>query len=76
MKFKTVFRFDPTAKLFRLFRVVRSVGKVGDGVGYSTKTSLSLAPRLFSFRRECEGWMATLFGVRLHHQRSYGGIFV
>jgi hypothetical protein len=75
MKLKTVFRWDRAARLLRLCRLNRTVGRVGDGKGYSSKTSLALTPRLFSFRRDFGEWILTVLGVRLHHVRSYGGIF-
>lgn len=67
------------ARRERLFRVARAVwqrGVVGDGRGYSSSVSLALRPALFSWRKEWDGWLLTVAGVRLHYQRSYGGIQV
>lgn len=75
MKLQPVMRSDPDARLFRVARLVWDRGTVGDGTGYSVKLSVALAPRLFRFRRELEGWILTLFGVRVHYARSYGGRF-
>lgn len=74
MKLKRVFRYDPTARLYRLFRATWIRGTVGDGKGYSCKFSAALRLRLFQFHRELDGWLLTLLGVRIHFERSYGGI--
>lgn len=37
---------------------------------------LALRPALADWRRERDGWLLTLAGVRLHYRRSYGGIQV
>jgi len=74
MTFRRIFRYDPDNRLLRLFRVTWQRGTVGDGKGYSNKLTLGLRPRLFGFRREYGGWLLTLFGLRLHYDRSYGGI--
>lgn len=57
----------------RLCRLLWSRGKPGAG-GYSAAFSLGLSPRLFRWQPECYGWIACLFGVRVHYQRSYGGV--
>jgi hypothetical protein len=72
VKFKTVFRRD--GLMVRLFRVMWTRGTVGDGKGYSCKFSVAVRPTLFRWRRELGGWLLTLAGVRLHFDRSYGGI--
>jgi hypothetical protein len=76
MIFKWVGRYDPRNRLLRLCRLVWDRGIVGDGKGYSVKLSLGLRPALLHWRREWDGWLATLFGVRVHFCRSYGGRFV
>ena len=73
---KTVFRFDQSWPKFRLFRVIRNIGTVGDGVGYSHKIAVALRPRLASWQRDWDGFRVTVFGIEIHSQRSYGGIFV
>ena len=72
---KWVGRLDRGNRLLRLFRVMWSVGQVGDGKGYSAKFSVGLRPTLFRWRREGDGWLLTVLGIRLHMQRSYGGRF-
>ena len=72
MGLKIVARRD--GKLIRLFRVMWKTGTVGDGEGYSSCLSVGLYPRLLCYRRESFGWRAWLFGLRLHYDRSYGGI--
>lgn len=74
--FRTVLRRDPSQRMLRLARVVWRRGTVGDGRGYSASLSLALRPALFSWRTEYSGWLLTVAGVRLHYQRSYGGIQV
>ena len=73
---RRIFRYDPMARLFRLGRCVWQRGTVGDGQGYSVKLTLALHPRLWSYRREMTGFVLSVCGVRLHYQRSYGGINV
>lgn len=76
MRFKRVMMYDGIQGLFRLFRVMWERGAVGDGVGYSAKLSVALMPKLFGWAREGRGsWFLTLFGIRLHYDRSYAGIF-
>jgi hypothetical protein len=75
MKLQKVMRYDPAAKLFRVARLIWNRGNVGDGQGYSNKLSVALTPRIFRFKRESFGWIATLAGIRIHYCRSYGGIF-
>lgn len=72
MRLKTVFRRD--GSLFRLLRVTWVRGTVGDGQGYSAKLSFGLRPVLFRWRRELFGWIVIICGLRIHYDRSYGGI--
>lgn len=65
MKLKRVMRWDRDARLLRVRRVTW-----GDG---HRKLSLGLRRRLFAYRREWDGWLLTVLGVRVHYQRSYGG---
>jgi hypothetical protein len=73
---RTILRYDRRNRLLRLARVVWQRGIAGDGTGYSSKLSLALRPAAFAWRREWDGWLLTVAGVRLHYQRSYGGIQV
>jgi hypothetical protein len=75
MKIKWVGRLDAQARLLRLFRVMWTRGAVGDGQGYSAKLSVALRPAFFSIRREWESVAVTVLGLRVHFQRSFGGIF-
>lgn len=76
VRFKWVIRYDPGNRLLRIGRVMWERGTVGDGQGYSVKLSLGLRPTLFRWRREGDGWLLTVLGVRPHLRRSYGGRFV
>lgn len=76
MKFKWVGSWDSQSRNLRLFRVMWVRGRVGDGKGYSVKLSVALRPTLFAVRREFEALRVTLLGVRVHYQRSYGGLHV
>jgi hypothetical protein len=71
-----VLRRDRHACLFRVARAVWQRGVVGDGRGYSSSVSLALRPSLFSWRKEWNGWILTIVGVRLHYRRDYGGVQV
>lgn len=73
---RKVLRYDDRQRLFRVARAVWQRGVVGDGEGYSASVSLALRPALFLWHRETFGWFLVVAGVRLHYQRSYGGIQV
>lgn len=75
LRVKWVGRYDGTLKCLRLFRVMWERGAVGSGSGYSSKVSIGLVPRLANFEREFCGWTLDLCFIRVHHVRSYGGIF-
>lgn len=69
--------WDTLQGFYRLVRVVWVSGVVGDGKGYSAKVTLAVSPKFFSFGRSGKYDIAvTLFGIRFHHNRSYGGIMV
>ena len=74
--FKSVFRLDKGNKILRLFRIIRNKGNVGDGKGYSSKTSLALMPKFFKFKKELFGFKLCIVGLRLHHKKAYGGYFI
>ena len=66
--------WDQRALVLRLGRLVWARGKMMHG-GYTAKLSLALTPRLFQFSREWKySFCLTLLGVRLHYERSYGGV--
>lgn len=78
---KRVLRLDTIQRHFRLFRVMWERGIVGDGKGYSAKLAVGLEARLlrwetsYRVREPRHDWCVTLFGVRIHYARSYGGRF-
>lgn len=72
---KFVMRQDQQAGMFRLFRVTRKARKPFDGVGYAEKFSVALCRRVFAWRRELNGWILCVAGIRLHYSRAYGGDF-
>lgn len=74
MKLKGVFKRD--RQLFRLFRLLWVRGQVGDGKGYSKALSFALCPKLFTWKRGENSWILYIFGVRIHSQKSKGGIHV
>lgn len=76
MKFKYVFRKAHNRNLFRLFRIIykRGLGAGHGGNNYHVSVSLGLIPKLISFNKDIDEFMFTLFGFRVHYQRSYGGI--
>lgn len=76
MTVKQVFRYDPTQRQFRLFRLLWTRGKVGDGESYSAKLAVSLRPKLFGFERDSNEWRLTVLGIDVHKKLSYGGIIV
>ena len=74
MKAKIVLRWDRTRNTFRLFRVLWTRGVVGSGSGYSAKLSFALKPSLFHACFRFNDYLVTLFGLRIHYRRSYGGM--
>lgn len=77
LRFKSVMRFDEIQKHLRLFRLLWERGRPGvPGGGYSAKLAIGLRPRLFEREREYgKAFLFTIFGLRIHYSRSYGGIF-
>ncbi len=73
---KKVMRFDPSNQTLRVGRVMWQRGKVGDGQGYSASLTLGLRPAVFRWERGNTGWLLTVLGVRVHLDRSYGGVHV
>ncbi len=71
LRLKRVFRYDDRQKHMRLFRLMWERGTVGDGKGYSAKLAVGLLPKLFHY----DDGRLTIFGLRIHYARSYGGIF-
>ena len=77
MRFKKVMRLDTIQRHYRLFRLLWTNGKVGDGNGYSAKLSVGLIAKLFSYTRLSRYDISlTVMGLRLHYARAYGGIIV
>ena len=75
---KSVFRWDKEMRLLRIGRIIYQGGPKGsrpgvEGGGYSAKLSIGLTPKLFGFHRGWHEWSFTLFGVRIHHLKSFGG---
>lgn len=71
-----VFRRDAYTRMFRLCRLVWQTGKVGDGRGYSSQLSLALMPKLFWIERGFKSIRICLLGIRVHFERSFGGIHI
>lgn len=76
LRFKRVMRWDASNKIFRIGRFLWTVGKVGDGHGYSNKFSISLALHIFQWRVGRWEWLLIILGIRLHRKRAYGGHIV
>jgi hypothetical protein len=70
LRFKRVMRYDAGMKMLRLCRWTWEDGEC------SHKFSLALRPKLFKPLRSpgVYSWEITVLGVRIHHQRAYGGI--
>lgn len=78
MTFKRVFRYDPQNRLLRLFRLVWDGRQMTQG-GWPVSHKLTVGlthPFRWPFRRELDGWILNVFGVRVHHRVSHGGRFV
>lgn len=72
-------------RLLRLGRFVYHRGVPGGAAGvtygdnfpgYSAKLSLALTPVFFHWKPGDFGWIFILFGVRIHHRKSFGGWIV
>lgn len=74
MKIKITMKYDKYQRKYRLFRLVWTKGKGGDGKGYSGKLSFALRLRLFDYWTEWNGWQVTFLGVAIHKKLSYGGV--
>lgn len=77
LKFKPVFRHDPTMKIFRLFRVIWRRGR-GAGLGgsgnYHGVFKVALSRRMFGFSRLPNDMVVTVVWIRFTYEKSYGGI--
>lgn len=73
MRIDTVLTYSPEEKKIRLLRIVKMVGKIGDGKGFCAKWTVNLIPRIFEFKRGWNEWRMTLLGCQIHYARSYGG---
>lgn len=74
--------YDPQRRLFRFACIMWHRGRAADGVGYSSKLSFALRPKLFQWQTYGnvrntydDVFDVTVLGVRVHLQRSYGGIY-
>lgn len=88
MKIKPVFTWSPAERKVRLFRVIWEREALAvihyttleerdiKSRSYSAMVSFSLVPRIFKTVPMLSGFDVTVLGVRVHHQRSYGGRFV
>lgn len=77
IRVKRVLRLDEIQRHFRLFRVMWERGEVGvSHGGYSAKLAVGITPKLLGYRRDAtHDWLVTVFGLRVHYSRSYGGRF-
>lgn len=75
MKFKSVMRWDPQDRKFRVGRLLWQRGKVGFG-GYSAKFSLALTPNLLRVQRGLNEWRFGILGVEFHVKKAWGGLIV
>lgn len=76
MRAKWIGRYDSGARMLRLGRLAWERGTVGDGNGYSAKLSFGLRIAMLQWRFDGHrGWMINVAGLRIHYQRSYGGIY-
>lgn len=84
--FKWVGRYSAEERMLRLIRIAwpRHGGPGGSEkeatgkrtrcrVGYCASVTLAIRPRLFLFHRELHGVIVTVFGLRIHYRKSYGG---
>jgi hypothetical protein len=79
MKVKSVFRWSPHERLYRIGRIIWRRGK-GPGHGaprnYDAQLTLALCPTLFRWESRSDCWFLRLLGIRIHYERSYGGVIV
>jgi len=60
------------SRLLRLGRLVWAKGKPGEG-GYSAKISLALTLCLLKWHFDRFDKIVTVFGIRIHYQKHFGG---
>lgn len=72
-KFSLIARWDKYARIYRVFRFVRSRNAKNGEWHYDEKFTLALCPSLFTFKREYWGLIVCVLGLRFHYQRAYGG---
>jgi len=71
---KAVIRWSPRERVLRLLRFTYNRPW---GHGWCARQlSLALHPRLWMARRESDGWIMTVMGIRLHWKEAHGGHFV
>lgn len=78
LRMKWILRRDEIQRFHRICRVCWERGRPGfPGGGYSAKLSVAWDWRLFRLPKSDAGsdWRFTIFGIRLHYCRSYGGVF-
>jgi hypothetical protein len=74
MKIRWIGRYDPTCRMLRLMRILW--GRHPRDPGHQNAISTAVRPALWSFHRECDGWLLTVLGVRLHYKRHPRGVLV
>lgn len=79
MGFKKVMRWDDGNRIFRIARFTWTKGArqdIGKGEAYSAKLSLGISLKPFECKSCCDGFTICLLGLRVHFQKSFGGIYV
>ena len=79
MIFKTVCRWSPHE---RLYRVARFIWRRGQGPGYGWPNnydacvSIAVGVPRFKWKRESDGWRLWIGPLRIHRKTSWGGVIV
>lgn len=77
---KPVLRYQPGAKILRLFRL--RWGRNPSCSGFTNRLSVSVLPSLFGFSRDgaqAKGyaeWRCTILGLRVHYQHDHRGVLL
>ena len=74
MKLRWIGRYAPRARVFRL--VAFLWGAVPRDPGYSRRLSIAIAPHVFRYVRDRDGWFLFIAGVRLHFKWTSRGVLV
>jgi len=76
MKIKLLGIYDKNAKILRLIRLVRHNKSKKLTEWKSKKITIALCNKIFKIRKEHNGLILFVLGIRIHYKISHGGYLV